>query len=336
MQTKDLKTLCLAGGVGQCREAAEAALRLLQPLTDEAYIDAKGNVIGIKRCGIANAPLLMLEAHIDQIGFVVTRTDEDGFLWVDACGRADERALAAQPVCVYTEEGVRQGVFCSTPPHLKQADAALPKTDAIGIDIGLQAGEQIPCGTFVGFAPRFEQNGQQVCATSLDDRSGVYALLCAMEKLAQQPLSQDIAVVFCAAEELGCRNAGSVAAALQPQVAVAVDVSFAYVPGSLEHQCGRMGAGAMIGHSPCLDRALSLRLERLAKQKGIAFQQEIMPETTGSDADTITVSGAGVRTALVSIPLKYMHTPIEQADLRDIEAVAELVAAFACEGGDAV
>ena len=92
----------------------------------------------------------------------------------------------------------------------------------------------------------------------------------------------------------------------------------------------------MIGHSPCLDHALSLQLEALARQNGIAFQQEIMAETTGSDADSITIGGAGVRTALLSIPLKYMHTPVEQAHMRDIQAVADLIAAYLCKGGDTV
>ena len=133
MQINDLRDLCLANGVGQSTQAAQTAFRLLQPMTDECYIDAKGNVIGIKRCGKDNAPLVMLEAHIDQVGFVVTRTDENGFLWVDACGRADERALAAQPVCVYAADKTYDGVFCSIPPHLKDEDAALPKTGEIGI-----------------------------------------------------------------------------------------------------------------------------------------------------------------------------------------------------------
>lgn len=334
MDLLNLEKLCRAGGVGNCRQAAETALKLLETVTDSAYIDEKGNVIGYKNCARPDAPLVLLEAHIDEVGFVVTRTDDDGFLWVDACGRSDDRALSAQPVQVYTKNDVRNGVFCSVPPHLQKDEHKLPKVDELGIDIGLTAGETIEEGTFVGFAPHFEQYGEQICSKALDDRCGVWAILSALSKAEQ--LDFRVAVAFCSAEELGCRNAGAVAAQIQPDIALAVDVSFAYVPGSKAHQCGRMGQGVMIGYSPCLDRALSDKLKQLAIKERIAYQCEIMSETTGTDADRISVSAQGIRTGLLSIPLKYMHTPVERVDVGDIEATAALIAAFLSEGGQAI
>ncbi|MBR7093013.1 MAG: hypothetical protein IKI50_07535 [Clostridia bacterium] len=332
MQLTDLEKLCGAAGVGNCREAAETAAQLLRPLVDTVDIRPDGSVTGYRRCGRPDAPVLLLEAHIDEVGFVVTNTDPAGFLKVDACGHADERVLEAQPVLVYTEDGPRPGVFCSTPPHLRKDGDPRPALADRGIDAGLHPGEQVPAGTFAGFAPHFETYNGQVCAKALDDRSGVYAVLCALEQTLGRPCAWDIAVLFASGEELGCRGAAPAAFAAAPQAAIAVDVSFAYVPGSQAHACGRMGGGVMVGVSPCLDKRLSDDMIWLARQKNIPYQCEVMGESTGTDADRITLTRGGVPCALLSIPLKYMHTPVEKTAVCDIQAVADLMAAYIEEG----
>ena len=153
-----LEKLCNAAGAGGMEEAARAAASLLAEYTQDISMDAMGNVVGIRRCGKVGAPLLLLEAHQDEIGFLVTRVDEDGFVHVSACGGVDARALAAAEVIIWADKPVI-GVFCSTPPHLAggQGDK-LPEIPNMGIDTGLdakKAKKRIHPGTRVTFRPNF-------------------------------------------------------------------------------------------------------------------------------------------------------------------------------------
>ena len=333
---EQLQALCAAPGVGGQKDIAEQAASMFRPLADEIGTDAVGNVIAWKRCDRADAPTVMLEAHMDEIGFVVTGIEENGFLRVAACGHADLRMLSAAEVVVYGDRPYA-GVFCSTPPHLSDEKSELPPLEDMGIDVGLdheQAAAHIPLGTRVGFRPHFSRLlGGRVCSKALDDRAGVAALLRCAEILQNETLPCHLAIVLAAAEELGCRGAGAAAFAVQPDTAIAVDVSFAYTPDAKRIDCGELGGGPMIGYSPTLDHAVSVRLEELAKEQNLPFQREVMGERTGTDADVITISRAGVTTGLVSIPLRYMHTPAEVVELADIEHVAQLLAAFVREGG---
>lgn len=330
-----LRELCLAPGVGGQTAATETAARLLSAYTNEIEISPLGNVLGIMRCGRDNAPVMMLEAHIDQIGFVVTGV-EDGFLRVAPCGGIDPRTLAAMEVVVFGDKPY-PGVFASTPPHLAgDKKGVLPVEEGL-IDVGMkqdQAAAAIAVGSRVGFRPRFAVMGKHgVTGSSLDDRCGVAAILWAVDTLAKEELDVDIAVCFAVQEELGTRGAGTGAFALEPDAAIAVDVSFAYTPDANRRECGKLGGGPMIGVSPGLDEAYSRRLVALAKAQDIPFQQEIMGGKTGTDADVIGVAGPGVRTALLSIPQRYMHTPVEVVDLRDVANTGRLIAAFVREGG---
>lgn len=158
-------------------EAARAAASLLAEYTQDISMDAMGNVVGIRRCGKVGAPLLLLEAHQDEIGFLVTRVDEDGFVHVSACGRVDARALAAAEVIIWTDKPVI-GVFCSTPPHLAggQGDK-LPEIPNMGIDTGLDAKRRkngfIPeRGSPSGRISRTLE-GNRVTSKALDDRAGL-------------------------------------------------------------------------------------------------------------------------------------------------------------------
>lgn len=330
-----LRELCLAPGVGGQTQAADTAARLLSAYTDDVAISPLGNVLGRIRCGRDNAPVVMLEAHIDQIGFVVTGV-EDGFLRVAPCGGIDPRTLAAAEVVVYGDKPY-PGVFASTPPHLVEDKKGVPPVEEGLIDIGMkqeQAEAAVPVGSRVSFRPRFAAIGQHgVTGTSLDDRCGVAAVLWAVDALSKEPLDVDLAVCFAVQEELGTRGAGTGAFALEPDAALAVDVSFAYTPDADRRECGELGHGPMIGVSPGLDEGFSRRLIALAKAQDIPFQREVMGGKTGTDADVIGVAGPGVRTALVSIPQRYMHTPVELVDLRDVENTGRLMAAFVREGG---
>lgn len=329
-----LKELCLAPGVGGQTAAAETAERLLAAYVDKVEVTPLGNVTGVRRCGIEGAPLLLLEAHIDQIGFVVTGI-EDGFVRVSACGGIDSRTLAAAEVVVWGDKPY-PGVFASTPPHLASKDKTLPAINDRIIDVGMNqetAEQRIAVGSRVSFRSRLEPAGEYgLTGTALDDRAGVAAVLMALDICSREKPAVDIAACFSVQEELGMRGAGAGAFTLKPDMAIAVDVSFAHTPDADRRECGVLGGGPMIGLAPGLDDAMSRRLIELAGRLDIPFQREVMGGKTGTDADEIAVARGGVRTALLSVPQRYMHTPVELVDSRDVENTGRLMAAFAREG----
>lgn len=327
-----LKDLCAAPGAAGLTEAGELAARMLRNYMEDVRVDALGSVIGIRRCGKDGAPLLLLEAHIDEIGFVVTRVDDSGFVFAEACGGVDRRAVTGARVVLWGEKAV-SGLFTSTPPHLAGNDAdKLPEISALGIDTGLDARHArrlLPPGTRATFAAEFaDLAGGRVCSKALDDRAGVASVLYALDLLKESLLPCDLAVAFCVQEELGTRGAGTAAYSLAPDAALAVDVSFARTPDADPHKCGVMGMGPMIGWSPCLDAGISRRLTVLAGREKIPSQAEVMGGDTGTDADAIASVRTGVPSGLVSIPLKYMHTPTEVVQLSDVEDVGRLLAAY--------
>ena len=325
-----LETLCAAPGVGGTPAASKAAENLLREYAGEVYTDSLGNVFG-RRQGVGeNLPVVMLEAHIDEIGFVVTGVDDEGFVRVAPCGGVDRRTLAACAVTFWAKTPV-YGVFCSVPPHLSDGDKEnLPEITDMAVDVGMsveRARELLPAGTRGTFSSDLRRlTGSRVSGKALDDRAGVAAILYCLELLKDRELTCDLAAVFAVQEELGCRGAQTAAFSLYPDAAIAVDVSFALTPDADPVKCGRLGKGPMIGFAPGLDNELTDALADTADSCQLPYQREVMGGDTGTDADAIAAAQAGVRTALLSIPLRYMHTPVETVDLLDIEYTGRLMA----------
>ena len=328
-----LQELCMAPGVGGMTEASTCAAEMLRPYCDTVDTDAMGNVIAWRKGKREGLPTVMLEAHIDEIGFVVTGMDDRGFVKVSNCGGVDNRVLTASEVTVYGKAPYA-GLFCSVPPHLGGGD--LPAVKDRGIDVGMtaeQAKECIPVGSPVSFRKAYKPMlGTRVCAASLDDRAGVATVLYCLELLKDEELPVNVAVLFSVQEELGTRGAASATFAINPQVAVSVDVSFAASAVESSAATAKLGKGPMVGMSPSLNVEISRKLVALAKEQNIPFQYEGMGGSTGTNADKIGVVRGGVMTALLSVPLRYMHTPVEVADIADIENTARLMAAFVKEG----
>lgn len=335
----DLKTmlrdLCSAAGVNGENGAAHVAKKYLSAYTENIRTDVMGNVTGFVPAAVPGAPTLLLEAHIDEIGFVVTGIDSEGFVRVTNCGGIDNRTLAAAEVVILTEP-IIYGVFCSTPPHLVKADEPLPELSARGIDVGLskkEAEARIPVGTRVMFRPHFDELlGDRVSAKAIDDRAGIASILMALELVKGNALPCNIAVSFCTQEEIGSHGAKTAAFGLTLDAAIAVDVSFAHSHGLDKSKCGILGKGVMIGQSPILNKAMTTQLIVLAKRTDIPYQDEVMGSHTGTDADAISITRTGIPCALLSIPLKYMHTPVEVVSLGDVESTAKLIAAYILEG----
>ena len=319
-----LKNLCEAdfiGGVGSAIDVAEKHLSkycTVRRLGNNLIGEIKGK----------NDYTVLLDAHIDQIGMVVTSIS-GGFLKVAAAGGVDRRMLAGMRVTVYGRETVN-GVFCSTPPHLSKSDDVL-KIEDIYIDTGLgdRANEVISVGDRVVFSVDFtELVGDKVTGKSLDDRAGCAALIKCAEMLSGKDLPCNVVFLLSDMEELGGMGAKTMSFGVSPDVAVAVDVSFGNAPDILPDKTGVLGDGAMIGISPILSNVVTKSLKEIANTKGIKHQLEVMGGKTSTNADKIVDTKCGIPTGLLSIPLRNMHTPVEVIDVNDIMSVAEILANF--------
>lgn len=314
--------------------ASRKAAELLAEYAENVSVDGFGNVVGFVKCGKPNAQTLLLDAHIDRVGLIVTYIDDNGFLSVGTCGSPDIKTYLAQSVTVHGRRAVR-GVVSTLPPHVSKDNKA-PEIGDISIDVGMskaQAEEVISLGDRVTVDSRFrELCGGLISAPAVDDRSGVCAVLEALDMLKCKPLKYDLAVCFSAQEETGERGAKQAAFRIQPDEALVVDVSFGRTPDSAPKETAELGSGVMIGFSACLDKAMSNTLRELAERRDIPCTREIMPSSTGTNADAVAVAGKGVKCCTLSFPIRYMHTPVETVDLDDISAAARLIAAYA--GGE--
>lgn len=333
-----LKTLCSAPGVaGEEKSASETACELLKKYADNAAVDLFGNVtafIGDKSSG---KETLLLTAHIDEIGLIVSYIDDKGFIKVGKCGGIDTRLLAAQTVTVWGKKPIK-GVISTLPPHVNPDTKKAMKLENAAVDTGYskkQLEKIVSLGDKITFDSSFAQlmNGR-VTGKAIDDRSGVASILYALELLKGRELKYNLAILFAVQEEVSSKGAIIGSYTAEPDLAIAVDVSFAQTPDVKPWKCGKMGEGAMIGIAPSLSKDITRELTAIAEEKGIKHQTEVMGSRTGTDADDISISKCGVRTGLISIPQKYMHTPVEVVETADIEAVGRLMAEFANAGGE--
>lgn len=326
----NLKRLSGACFIGDVTDAADVVCELIRPYCDEIYTDKSGGLIA-KICGKTSRKV-MLQAHIDEIGFVVTKVLSGGFVRVQKVGGIDIRVLPSTSVIIHASENVR-GVFTSTPPHLAGKDSAkkFPGLDEIMIDTGLDnADEIIKTGDFVTFdiEPTTLLN-DYFSGKSLDNRTGCLALIRAAQLIHQNGKPHDtVYFSFSSGEELGNRGAKTAAFEIAPSEAIAVDVSFGLSPMAPAEHCGTLGKGAMVGYSPVLSRDVTDKLTDAADKRKLIYQREVMGGRTSTDADVISLTKCGVACGLLSIPLRYMHTPIEVVSLSDIENVAQILAAY--------
>lgn len=331
-----LKKLTGAVGVSGCEDnAAQTALELLKEYAPDAHIDNSGNVTALISSSYPGAKTLMLDAHIDQIGMIVTYINDDGSLKVGACGGLDMRIMLAQSVTVHGREPLR-GVVQTLPPHVSSDHSKVPEIGDITIDIGMsreQAEKIVSPGDRITIASQFRELSEEtISAPAIDDRSGVCAILCALDMLKNQNSKYNIAVCFSAQEETGERGVKPASFSLEPDEAIAVDVSFGRTPDSTPYETALLGSGVMIGTSAVLDRGMTSALIKTAERKEIPYTIEVMPSSTGTNADSISVSRGGVKCCTLSIPIRYMHTPIETVNIADIYNTARLICHYA--GGD--
>lgn len=322
--------LTSAVGISGEEQAVSEEIKKIVGSEAEVHTDVLGNTIAeFKGDGIP----FLLDAHLDQIGMIVTDIDDKGFILFDKCGGVDPRILIGHEVTVWGQEAV-YGVVCSVPPHLQKNSDDSSKVDInkMAIDVGMTK-EQVM--KIVHYGDRIslkidmkEMLGDNISAPALDNRAGVAVLLRCTEILREQNKRYPITLMFSSQEEIGCIGAGCGAFSAETEEAVVVDVSFALTPDSSKTECGELGKGPMIGVSPILDNNNTRLLEKCAKEHDIPYQIEVMNGRTGTNADTISTSASGKKTALVSVPLRYMHMGIEVISLKDLENTARLLAEY--------
>ncbi|MBD5134149.1 MAG: M42 family metallopeptidase [Clostridiales bacterium] len=332
-----LRTLCSAcGPSGFEGPVALAAKELLEPLMDEVRIDRLGNLIGLRRCGKPGAKKLLLDAHLDEVGLVVTG-HKDGFLRFKANG-VDPRMLPDREVLILTEPP-RLGVVACLPPHVLSAEdrEKAPEVKDLFIDTGLsqeEARRLIPIGTPVSYRTDFTPLGErQVCTKSLDDRACFATLLRAAELLKGQELDVDLYILGSVCEEVGGVGAQVGAQGLAPDFCVAVDVTHGRTPDAPKDETFVMGGGPAVGIGPNMARWMTRRLLDKAAGLGMAVQKEVMEGSTGTNGWGMQIANEGIATAILSVPLKYMHTPVEVVERGDLEDCARLLAAFTVDLG---
>ena len=330
---KCLFDLCLCHGVSGVESSVfETASKYLAPFA-EISTDPNGNLYAVLGKSTADKTIL-LDAHLDRIGFMITDINDDGFVKVDKVGGIDARVL--QDSILVSESGL-SGVVCCLPPHLTDGDESkatpLSKT---WVDFGLPADvvkEKLSIGDTLTFAPNpVKLIGDKISSPALDDRCGVASLIRAAELINTD--SYKVVIMLSAQEETFGTGAKTGAFQIDADEAIAVDVSFASQPDITgQYSKIALGKGPMICISSVLDRSMSDKLIAVAKEQEIPYQLEPIAGATGTNGDHIAVSKSGVKTAVVSIPQRYMHTPCEVISVADVENTARLIAAYINCGG---
>jgi putative aminopeptidase FrvX len=301
--------------------------------------DALGS--SIARVGAEGAaPLLAVVGHIDEIGLVITHIDEKGFLYFAPIGGWDAQILIGQRIQVQTRAGAVHGVVGRKPIHLRKEEQRKKVVELreMHIDIGAADEEEALGKVRVGdpvviAADPVQLGGERLVSRSLDNRLGAYVALEALRRVHERgDFDGQMAAVAAVQEEIGSKGAATTAFSLEPDLALAVDVTHATdAPGVDEKEVGRhpLGSGPAIGRGSTLSPRIFEMLSEAAERLDAPYSVEASGRSTWTDADAIQIARAGIPAGLISIPVRYMHSPVEMVDLADVEAAIELVAAFA-------
>jgi putative aminopeptidase FrvX len=304
-----------------------------------AELSTDGLGSSIARVGDA-APLLAVVGHIDEIGLIVTHVDEKGFLWFTSIGGWDPQILVGQRVEIRGKDGPVLGVVGRKPIHLLEADQRKKVVELKGmhIDIGAKDGEEAAERVRVGdpvviAAEPVPMLGERLVSKAMDNRLGAYVALESLRRAHEGgTLVGSFAAVAAVQEEIGLFGARTAAFEVRPDIAIAVDVTHATdAPGVDEKELGAspLGSGPVIGRGSTLSPKVFELLVETAEAEGIEHSISASGRGTSTDADVLQISRAGIPTGVVSIPLRYMHSPVEMVDLADVEATVALLAAFA-------
>ncbi len=338
---KFLKKLLETPSPTGCEEPVACLVReRLRGTADEIATDTMGTVTA-RLEGKGSGPSLMLAAHMDEVGLMVTYISDEGFLSVAMVGGVDAAVLPGMRMDVHTKCGALRGVVGRKPIHLIEPDERKSVTplDKLVIDLGLPADEvkaKVRIGDEITYGVGFERFGQGMAVSrAFDDKCGVYVAVRVLENLAAAGRAEgDFVAAATVQEEIGTRGAMTCTHAVNPDVALAFDVTHATdYPGIDKTKYGHIvcGRGPVIARGPNINPVVFERLVAAAEEEGIPYQLEAEPSVTGTDARAIQVTRGGIPTGLVSVPLRYMHTPTEVVCLEDLENTIKLITRFALD-----
>ncbi len=310
----------------------------VQGFADDVRTDVLGNVIAVRNP--LGRPRIMLAGHADEIGFQIRHISDEGMLYFGAIGGHDAIVATGQRVIVHTASGPVPGVLGRKAVHLlepEERDKA-PKLKDMWIDIGAcskeEAAKKVSIGDCVTYDATFRQLGEDICvARSFDDKMGAFIVAEVLRLLQGKEFPASVCAVATVQEEIGIRGAITGAFGVNPDVGIAVDVGHSTdYPGADKRTGGdvKLGGGPMIARGAHINPRVYELLTEAARRQEIPYVVEAVPGGTGTDADALQISRAGVAAGVVSVPLRYMHTPNEVISLKDIEAAAAILAAF-CE-----
>lgn len=329
-----LKRLSEASGVsGYEHQVREIVLEEFGRHADEVQTDTLGSVIALKR-GTAPEPRpsIMLATHMDEIGLVVSELEES-FIHFRQVGGYDDRVLLGQEVLVHGRQEL-PGIIGGRPPHVlpkSERDKPIP-CDKLLIDVGLPAeelGQKVRVGDLITMNRQLvELKGDLASGKALDNRVSVVAAAICLEELGRVRHQWDVYAVATAQEEVGLKGAITSTFHLQPDLGIAIDVTFARQPGTPDEYTHELGKGPTIGYGPNFHPRLHATLIEAAKALEMGHHLEPAARVGGTDAVAIQVSREGIPTGLVSIPLRNMHTPVETVSIKDIERTGRLLAHF--------
>jgi endoglucanase len=323
--------------------AVRVWLDYVKPFADETFTDAYGN--GFAVLNPQGDPCVMLDGHADEIGLMVTHIDDEGFLWVNRLGGYDAKVVPSMRVKVLAAGGPIPGVVGALPPHMQGAGgtelAVYKFGENVYVDIGARDRKDAEKYVRVGdpIVPDYgfmDLNGDLAVGRGLDNKIGIWAAAEGLRLAAEQrgKLKAKVVAVAAVQEEIGCYGAGMAAFRLDPDVAIAVDVTQSVDhPGVEKKRFGdvRLGRGPVVLHGAACHPEVVKRLQQVARSLRIEVQHEAAGNYTGTDGDSIYVTKAGIPTAVLSLPQRYMHSPVETVSLRDLEQLARILGAF-CAG----
>ena len=314
-------------------------LDYVKPFADETYWDAYGNCVAVLNKG--GGPRLMLAGHADEIAMTVNFITEQGFLHVRKIGGVDPAIMRGQRVSIHTRGGDVRGVIGNVAPHLtrQEGERKVPKMEDLFIDIGVDSRKDaekiVRKGDPITLVDQFEiLRGDVAIARAFDNRIGTFAVAETLRLLKEsgKKLNAEVCAVSNIMEEVGLFGARQIAYSLHPDVALVVDVTHATdypTVNQAAHGDVKMGHGPTVTHGGCNHPEVIARLETLAAQHKIKLQHEAMSNSSGTDTDVIFWTRGGIPSGLISLHNRYMHSPVEVVNLKDLEQIPQLMAAFA-------
>lgn len=324
--------------VGHERRGQRVWLDYAGQFAQETFSDAYGNCVAVLNKG--GGPRIMLAGHADEIAMAVNYIDDNGYLYVKRMGGVDAAIMKAQRVQIHTRSGPVKAVVGNVAPHLakQEGDPKPPKIHEIFLDIGVasrkEAEKLVRIGDPVTLVDEFDiLRGDLAVARAFDNRIGTFAVAETLRLLQESKtkLNAEICAVSNVQEEVGLLGARQIAYSLKPDIALVVDVTHATdypTVNKAQHGDVKVGSGPALTHGGCNHPEVVARLEEVAAKRKIPLQHEAMSATSGTDTDVIFWTRGGIASALISLPNRYMHSPVEVVSLADLEKIPELMAGF--------